>query len=87
MEFFGASEKEYDCIFTANASNAIRLVGAFYEMTSLLILMDNHNSVNGLRESARQRNVPWSYVPLTPEGRIDEETLDSLLRVRQVLSV
>ena len=71
LRFFGATEREYDCIFTANASAAIRLVGEAYPFARFLATADNHNSVNGLREFARARGAETAYVPIeAPELRV-----------------
>ena len=47
----------------------------------LLLTVDNHNSVNGIREFAVARGASVSYAPLTtPELRIDRIEIDSLLK-------
>ena len=56
LAFFNASPDEYDVVFTANATAALRLVGESYPFEPggrLLLTADNHNSVNGIREFAR----------------------------------
>jgi selenocysteine lyase/cysteine desulfurase len=46
----------------------------------LLQTADNHNSVNGMREFARQKGVAVRYAPMTrPELRIDPDAMDALL--------
>ena len=74
-----ASADEYDVVFTANASAALRLVGEAYPFDAdghLLLTADNHNSVNGLREFARARGSAVAYVPLTtPDLRVDDAVL------------
>ena len=55
-EFFNADPDEYDVVFTANASGALKLVGESYPFgrgDRYLLTYDNHNSVNGIREFAR----------------------------------
>lgn len=57
LDFFNASSDEYCVIFTPNASGSLKLVGEAYPFTqdsAFLQLMDNHNSVNGIREFARR---------------------------------
>jgi molybdenum cofactor sulfurtransferase len=69
LEFFNASPQEYVCIFTQNASGALRLVGESYPFTSesnYLLTFDNHNSVNGIREFARSRGALITYAPIQP---------------------
>ena len=74
---------EYTAIFTLNASGAIKLVAEAYPFApggKLLLTVDNHNSVNGMREFAQTKGVEASYAPLTrPELRIDPGAMDDLL--------
>jgi molybdenum cofactor sulfurtransferase len=71
LGYFNAPESEYACIFTPNASGAIRLVGEAYPFARFLATSDNHNSVNGLREFARARGAETGYVPVeAPELRV-----------------
>lgn len=83
LAFFHASPDEYTVIFTPNASGALRLVGEAYPFAPdghYLLSIDNHNSVNGIREFARTKGALISYVPLeTAELRMDEAVLLSLL--------
>lgn len=84
LEFFSASPHEYAVIFTANATNALKLVGEAYPFQAggqFMLLFDNHNSVNGIREFARARGASFSYLPvIAPELRVDESYLRSFLR-------
>ncbi len=83
LEFFNASPEEYVCIFTQNASGALKLVGESYPFShgdTYLLTFDNHNSVNGIREFARSKGAAVHYTPvLPPEMRIDEEKLENFL--------
>ena len=83
LDFFNASPEEYAAIFTANASNALKLVGESYPFgpgERYLLTFDNHNSVNGIREFARAKHASIAYVPLSlPDMRIDEAVLDEFL--------
>ncbi len=76
LEFFRASPDEYTVIFTANATHALKLVGEAYPFRSggqFLLLFDNHNSVNGIREFARTKGAWVTYLPvISPELRGDE---------------
>jgi selenocysteine lyase/cysteine desulfurase len=87
LAFFGASPAEYEAIFTANATGALKLVGEAYPFQRgdrLLLSFDNHNSVNGIREYARRRGAEVAYAPLSvPELRLDEAWLDQALRRRR----
>lgn len=89
-EFFNASEDEYEVIFAANASGALKLVGEAYPFApgaTLLLSYDNHNSVNGLREFARRKGALVTYVPVRkPELRLDEELLRRALAGAMVSS-
>jgi selenocysteine lyase/cysteine desulfurase len=67
-----ADPSEYDIVFTANASSAIRILAEafpFARGSRLVLTADNHNSVNGLRLSARRRRAAVAYVPLDRELR------------------
>ena len=83
LSFFNASPDEYECIFTQNASGALKLVGEAYTFTpdsQYLLTFDNHNSVNGIREFARVRGAAIHYAPVNPpEMRIDAGKLAALL--------
>ena len=83
LEFFNASPEEYVCIFTKNASGALKLVGESYQFqpgSTYLLTIDNHNSVNGIREFAREKGANISYVPVDlPDMRIDLDALDCFL--------
>ncbi len=80
LQFFNASADEYVCVFTQNASGALKLIGEAYPFTSsstYLLTFDNHNSVNGIREFARARGAKVVYSPvLPPELRLDEKALE-----------
>lgn len=81
LEYFNATE-DYYCIFTANASAALKIVGECYpfrEDGQLLLTFDNHNSVNGLREYARTKGCPFQYSPLNKELRLDSVQLQMYL--------
>ena len=64
---FDADPAEYDVVFTANASSAIRILAEAFPFRAgsrLVMTADNHNSVNGLRVAARQHRAVVDYVPL-----------------------
>lgn len=83
LQFFNADPAEYDVIFTANASGALKLVGESYPFgpgDHYLLTFDNHNSVNGIREFAHARGAQVTYVPLMlPDLRVDSAQLDDFL--------
>jgi len=83
LEYFNASPDEYVCIFTHNASAALKLVGESYPFQPgdrYILTFDNHNSVNGIREFARAKGAEAIYVPvIPPDLRIDEARLRALL--------
>jgi molybdenum cofactor sulfurtransferase len=78
LEFFNAGD-DYLCVFTQNASGALKIVGECYPFTQdgfLLLSLDNHNSVNGIREFARTKGCAYEYSPLHKESLyLDEEAL------------
>jgi molybdenum cofactor sulfurtransferase len=77
--FFHAEPDEYEVIFTANATGALRLVGEAYPFAPggvYLLSYDNHNSVNGIREFAHAKGAAIVYVPVRRDDlRLDEEHL------------
>jgi selenocysteine lyase/cysteine desulfurase len=83
LAYFGASEDEYACIFTPNATGALRLVGEAYPFVAgdrFLATFDNHNSVNGIREFARARGAVTAYVPIeAPDLRVADGLLERYL--------
>jgi molybdenum cofactor sulfurtransferase len=83
LRFFRADEDEYACIFTPNATGALRLVGEAYPFgpqDRFLALFDNHNSVNGIREFARAKGAETAYVPLeAPDLRVADGLLERYL--------
>lgn len=65
IDFFNA--KDYYCIFTGNASGALQIVGECYPFSNdsqFLLLADNHNSVNGIREYCRNKGGHYTYSPM-----------------------
>lgn len=73
LQFLNASPEEYEVIFTSNATNAILLLQHFkFTGGELLLTADNHNSVNGLREIARNEGAVVRYVPVKDDLTIDE---------------
>ncbi|MEV6539505.1 aminotransferase class V-fold PLP-dependent enzyme [Streptomyces sp. NPDC051665] len=87
LRHFHADPAEYTVVFTANATAALRLVGESYPFAPggrLVMLLDNHNSVNGLREYARAGGARTEYVPVRgQELAIDEERLHTALTARR----
>jgi molybdenum cofactor sulfurtransferase len=83
LAYFNAPESEYACIFTPNATGALRLVGEAYPFgpgDRFLALFDNHNSVNGIREFARAKGAGTAYVPLeAPDLRVADGLLERYL--------
>jgi len=86
LDWFNAPADEYTAVFTANATGALKHVGESYPFAPggrLLLTVDNHNSVNGIREFARAKGVEVEYVPLTmPELRIDLDKVSAALQTR-----
>jgi molybdenum cofactor sulfurtransferase len=83
LSFFNASPDAYCVIFTANASQALKLVGESYPFAPggrFLLTFDNHNSVNGIREFARGRGADIRYVPVVPpDMRVDRHVVEQAL--------
>ncbi len=83
LRYFNAPPDEYDVIFTANASGALKLVGESYPFgvgSQYLLTFDNHNSVNGIREFAHAKGAEVTYIPVAlPDMRVVESQLDEAL--------
>ena len=77
IDFFNA--EDYYCIFTSNASGALKIVGECYPFEDnghYLMTSDNHNSVNGIREYCKSKGADFTYSPIRQEDlRIDDEHL------------
>jgi|SRR5579859_5439420 len=84
LQFFNAPADDYLCVFTANASAALRLIGESYWFTrgsTFALSADNHNSVNGIREFAKRKGAEVVYVPVTPpELRLDRAAMSDILQ-------
>ncbi len=82
--FFNAPEDEFEIVFTANASGALKLVGEAYPFgpgSIYLLSYDNHNSVNGIREFAVRREATVSYIPVREQDlRLDPAQVSAALR-------
>jgi len=83
LEFFRADPNEYVAIFTANASNALKLLGESYPFApggTYALVFDNHNSVNGIREFAHAKGAEVQYIPVAlPELRLPDEAIKRVL--------
>jgi molybdenum cofactor sulfurtransferase len=83
LRYFNAPESDYACIFTPNATGALRLVGESYPFAPggrFLATFDNHNSVNGIREFAHAKGAKSAYVPLeAPDLRVADGLLERYL--------
>jgi selenocysteine lyase/cysteine desulfurase len=67
LDLVGADDGEYDVVFTANATAAIRILAEAFPFRAgsrLVLTADNHNSVNGLRVQAARARAAVEYVPL-----------------------
>jgi len=86
LAFFNADPDQYTVVFTANATQALKLVGEAYpfdESGEYLLTFDNHNSVNGIREFCRSKRCRVSYVPITlPDMRVNDTELAEFLAAK-----
>ncbi len=84
LDYFCDKNREYQVIFTTNATAAIRLVAEAFPFTSqsaLLLTEDNHNSIHGIREFARQKDANIDYAPVdTAELRIIPHVMSCMIR-------
>jgi selenocysteine lyase/cysteine desulfurase len=89
LAFFNASAEEYAVIFTANTTGACRLMAESYPFgpgSRFVLTLDNHNSVNGIREYAGRRGAGIEYVPVRgPELRVAEDDVRGALTGRRGL--
>ena len=87
LRYFNADPEEYIAVFTPNASGALKLVGEAYPYAPEgcnALTFDNHNSVNGIREFARNKGADFRYIPLTrPDLRIDQAALETVFAKSQ----
>ena len=83
LTYFKAS-KDYICVFTPNATGALKIIGESYPFTSsshFLLPFDNHNSVNGIREYAKKKGAKHTYTPIQIEDlRFQPEVLKQQLQ-------
>lgn len=73
---------DYHCVFTHNASSAIKIVGECYpfdNQSELLLLSDNHNSINGLRSYCCNKGGKYEYVALQEDLTVEEFLLHARL--------
>jgi molybdenum cofactor sulfurtransferase len=85
LDYFNASD--YYCVFTQNASGALKIVGEsfpFAEGSQFVVLADNHNSVNGIREFCNFKKGNTTYVPVQYEDlEVNSDVLLSALKSHQ----
>ncbi|EKM81209.1 hypothetical protein AGABI1DRAFT_37315 [Agaricus bisporus var. burnettii JB137-S8] len=82
LSFFKASSEDYTVIFTANATAALKLVGESYPFTngsSLVLGVDSHNSVHGLREFASRKGASVVYMASTAVGGLEAAATKTIL--------
>ncbi|EJD36696.1 PLP-dependent transferase [Auricularia subglabra TFB-10046 SS5] len=78
LQFVDADKDDYAVIFTPNATGALKLVGEsfpFGEASSLLLPMDAHNSVHGIRVFAETNGTSVKYYGCGPRGGVNMESL------------
>lgn len=82
LDFFNAGD-DYFCIFTANASGALKIVGESYPFnpsSTFILTSDNHNSVNGIREFCKGKGGTTQYATVHYDDLcMDEDNLQQLL--------
>ncbi len=85
LDFFHA--EDYLCVFTQNASSALHIVAECYPFdadTEYILLADDHNSVNGIREYCRKSQGTVTYVPVQYEDlQINEALLKQTIEERR----
>lgn len=85
LDYFNA--EDYFCIFTANASASLQIIGECYpfdEHSRFVLTADNHNSVNGIREYCKSKKGSVSYCLLNYEDlHLNKEFLETELNKEQ----
>ncbi|CAE6497538.1 unnamed protein product [Rhizoctonia solani] len=83
LSFFDADPNEYLVVWTANATAGLKLVGESFPFTlgsSLVLPVDAHNSVQGIRAFAGRAGASVKYVPCLEEGGSDLQEALQILR-------
>lgn len=78
LRFFDADPADYTVVFTQNATAALKLVGEAYPFTSqngLVLGVDSHNSVHGIRVFAEKGGASVRYFDCGPRGGVDMRSL------------
>jgi selenocysteine lyase/cysteine desulfurase len=81
LRFFGVDATTQTVVFTANASAAAKLVAEAYGFAAgsrLVLLADNHNSINGIRRLAERAGADTTYLPLTGGLRMADDRLPAV---------
>ncbi|HRP88421.1 MAG TPA: aminotransferase class V-fold PLP-dependent enzyme [Edaphocola sp.] len=85
LDFFNG--EDYVCVFTANASAALKIVGECYPFNAdskFLYTVDNHNSVNGIREFCKAKKGTVRYSLLNVEDlSFNKESLETELNATE----
>jgi selenocysteine lyase/cysteine desulfurase len=79
LRFLDVDARTHDVIFTANTTAAIKLVAESYPFApdaQCILSVDNHNSINGIREYARRAGAAVRYLPLDEELRLRDPPLE-----------
>ena len=75
LDFFDASPDDYVCVFTSNATGALKIVGESYPFSpqsSYVLSSDSHNSVNGIRKFAHVAGAEVHYLAACRQGGFGE---------------
>ncbi|KEP46208.1 methyltransferase type 11 [Rhizoctonia solani 123E] len=83
LSFFDADPEEYIVVWTANATAGLKLVGESFPFTSdssLILPVDAHNSVQGIRAFAGRAGANVKYVPCLEEGGFNLEEASRILQ-------
>jgi selenocysteine lyase/cysteine desulfurase len=73
LQFLDADSSTHAVVFVANTTAAIKLVAESYPFTpesECVLSLDNHNSMNGVREYARRAGARIRVLPLDDEMRL-----------------
>ena len=75
LNFFDAPLDDYVCVFTSNATGALKIVGESYPFSlqlSYVLSSDSHNSMNGIQRFAQVAGAKVRYLAACPHGGFGE---------------
>lgn len=81
LDYFNA-KTHYCCVFTANASASLKIVGEcypFHDQGAFVYLEDDHNSVLGIRQHAHTKGADYHCLTVEDDLTVDKAGAKALL--------